>query len=144
MCACRPNQVRAAGGALSVGTYQSNQNAANTHTMTGAPGVGSLAIDSGGSHTHTATVTDPGHTHTYQFWPQTTAVIGSANFAQPTGTQSASTGSSVTGISVSNASAGAHTRTVSGTLTAGMLATASQGGTEARPEAAAVLFGVRY
>jgi hypothetical protein len=57
------------------------------------------------SHTHAATVTDPGHTHTF------TASV--TNFTSPTGNpicgaqvQSATTNSSFTGISVTNASAG--------------------------------------
>lgn len=57
------------------------------------------------SHTHTASVTDPGHTHTF------TASV--TNFTSPTGNpicgaavQSSTTNSSVTGISVTNASAG--------------------------------------
>ena len=57
------------------------------------------------SHTHAATVTDPGHTHTF------TASV--TNFTSPTGNpicgaavQSSTTASAVTGISVTNASAG--------------------------------------
>jgi hypothetical protein len=57
------------------------------------------------SHTHTASVTDPGHTHTF------TASV--TNFTSPTGSpacgaqvQSSTTASAVTGISVTNASTG--------------------------------------
>lgn len=57
------------------------------------------------SHTHTASVTDPGHTHTF------TASV--TNFTSPTGNpicgaqvQSSTTNSSTTGISVTNASTG--------------------------------------
>lgn len=57
------------------------------------------------SHTHAATVTDPGHTHTF------TASV--TNFTSPTGSpicgnqvQLSTTNSSTTGISVTNASAG--------------------------------------
>lgn len=57
------------------------------------------------SHTHSATVTDPGHTHSYQTYSQLrqdgTAVSGA--MTQPT---SGSTGSATTGISVTNASTG--------------------------------------
>jgi microcystin-dependent protein len=130
--------MRAAGGSLSVGTYQTSQNKAHSHSVSGTPAVGSLTTDSQGSHTHTATVNDPGHSH---------------NALQPTqsrndGTSVASlfafatlqaTSSNTTGISVTNASAGAHTHTVTGTLTAGSLGTVSDGGTEARPENGAVL-----
>lgn len=57
------------------------------------------------SHTHTASVADPGHTHTF------TASV--TNFTSPTGSptcgaavQSSTTASAVTGISVTNASTG--------------------------------------
>ena len=57
------------------------------------------------SHTHAATVTDPGHAHTF------TASV--TNFTSPTGNpicgapvQSSTTATAVTGISVSNATAG--------------------------------------
>jgi len=57
------------------------------------------------SHTHAATVTDPGHTHTF------TASV--TNFTSPTGSpicgaavQSSTTNSNTTGISVTNANAG--------------------------------------
>lgn len=135
--------LRAAGGSVLVGTYQSNQNAAHTHSVTGAPAVGTLTTDSQGSHTHTATVTDPGHTHSYQAG-QSASVFAGGGFAALGANIGAATGSSTTGISVANATAGTHTHGVTGALTAGTLATASQGGSEARPESAAVLFGIRY
>lgn len=59
------------------------------------------------SHTHTATVTDPGHTHTINSWDEDNAgsfnsagVNNSGGFNQP------STNSSVTGITVSNSTEG--------------------------------------
>ena len=57
------------------------------------------------SHTHTATVTDPGHLHTYQLDNET------HTYAQTAGSQyganiTANTGTSTTGITVANASAG--------------------------------------
>ena len=45
---------------------------------------------------------------------------------------------------VTNGSAGAHTHNITGAPGLGTLATASQGGTEARPESAAVLICIRY
>lgn len=141
--------LRAAGGSgPAVGTYQSNQNAAHTHTITGAPSAGTLGTDSQGSHTHTATPTDPGHTHTgsglgvpaFSGQPVTT---GSGNAGQGVnGVTTLST--STTGISVSIGSAGAHTHNITGAPGLGTLGTASQGGTEARPESAAVLICIRY
>ena len=55
------------------------------------------------SHTHTATVTDPGHLHTYS-----SPNIGGAtvNSASPTGGGTQNTGSAVTGISVANSTTG--------------------------------------
>lgn len=58
------------------------------------------------SHTHTATVTDPGHNHTYNTYGQLNVGTGSGTdvFAIPV--TSANTGSKVTGISVSNSTEG--------------------------------------
>lgn len=57
------------------------------------------------SHTHTATVTDPGHTHSV-----TAYTVGGNLFLQPSGQVSSNTslttGSSTTGITVSNSTAG--------------------------------------
>jgi microcystin-dependent protein len=134
--------LRAAGGSLSVGTYQSNQNAAHTHSITGAPAVSSLTTDSQGAHTHTATSTDAGHGHTYVGNPQSGSGTPSGN----TTTLNFPTSNTSTGfanITTTIASNGAHTHTVTGTLTAGTLATASQGGTEARPENGAVLVCIK-
>jgi len=57
------------------------------------------------SHTHTATVTDPGHVHTYTFKSTTGGTLegGDPNSVSNT---TVNTGSAVTGISVTNASAG--------------------------------------
>lgn len=58
------------------------------------------------SHTHTATVTDPGHTHSYTF---KSTVGGSSAGGDPNSINNASfdTGSSTTGITVSNSTEGA-------------------------------------
>lgn len=135
--------LRAAGGSIAVGTYQSSQNAAHTHLITGAPEVDSLTAESAGSHTHTASVTDPGHFHLFDRRDGGVNGGNIINGGVPIG-NTVATSSSTTGISVTIQSGGAHTHNVTGTLTAGTLATASQGSTEARPEAAAVLFGIRY
>lgn len=136
--------LRAGGGSgPAVGTYQANQNLAHSHTITGSPTVTSLTTDSQGTHSHTANVTDPGHSHTVGGATQTGLNAGS--FSGGNGlTNPGSTGGSATGITVGIVSNGAHTHTVTGTLGAGTLGTASSGGTEARPEAAAVLMCVRY
>ena len=69
---------------------------AETHTLTEAQ----LA-----AHTHTASVTDPGHTHTYD---KTQYTFASTNNATEVGTSEASTntGSATTGITVSNSTTG--------------------------------------
>ncbi len=140
--------LRAGGGAgPAVGTYQANQNLAHTHTITGAPGLGTLATDTQGAHSHTATVNDSGHAHTTQ------CVIpgGGSSFFSASGAASSvvqpwpNTGSSATGISVSLTTNGAHAHNVTGAPSVGSLATASSGGSgEARPESAAALICIRY
>lgn len=57
------------------------------------------------SHTHTATVTDPGHVHTYNTKTGTLAQSGSATQCW-VGDATANTGSVTTGISVSNSTTG--------------------------------------
>ena len=57
------------------------------------------------SHTHTATVTDPGHSHTVNTFNGSGAAAGGGNpFVAPSGTVTAAT--TTTGISVSNSTTG--------------------------------------
>lgn len=135
--------IRSTSGSLALATSQSNQNAAHTHTVTGAPAVGSLTTDSQGSHSHTANVTDPGHFHTGALNPAA-AYNSPGGATAVAGNSTTNTGSAVTGISVAIVAAGAHTHTVTGTLTAGTLATGSSGGTEARPESIVMLACINY
>lgn len=143
--------LRAAGGALGLGLYQSNQNAAHTHGVTGAPAVGTLTAASAGDHFHTASISDPTHAHTYQ--------QGTAGNQKPNGTGTApfdsnfqaATGAAFTGVRVNSSNgldtvntAGAHTHNVTGSLTAGTLGTASSGGSEARPESLTVYISIKY
>jgi len=62
------------------------------------------------SHTHTATVTDSGHTHSTGSTGSTGAYIGDGgaggNRTYPTGNGGSTTGSSTTGITVSNSTTG--------------------------------------
>jgi hypothetical protein len=141
--------LRSTTSTLTVGTYQANLNASHSHTLSGAPGVGTLGTDSQGSHTHTASVSDPGHTHAFgqtvrEFGNFGTggAVLG-AQFGNGTD-GSVTIASAAAGIGVSNASAGAHTHNVTGAPTLGTIAMATSGGTEARPEALAVCISIRY
>lgn len=133
--------LRSSSGSLSVGTYQANQNAAHTHTGTGTI---SGTTDNPGNHTHSNYLSDPGHSHggtiAYAFSGGPGSVGGGGSYGSQISAALDIT-TNVTGISLTNAAGGAHTHTVSGTCS---FTTASSGGTEARPEAAVVLFGIRY
>lgn len=76
--------------------------AGNTYAVNATGGSADAVVV---SHTHTASVTDPGHAHSYQTYSQLrqdgTATSGA--MTQPTG---GTTGSATTGISVTNASTG--------------------------------------
>jgi microcystin-dependent protein len=100
-----------AGSTYAVGATGGSADAtlvAHTHTFSGTTG-------SAGSHTHS--VNDPGHSHTYiknsGTGIETTGTIGAYDLLR--GNVTVSTGASGTGISL-NAN-GAHTHTVSGTNT---------------------------
>jgi hypothetical protein len=88
-----------------IGAFSDDSGTAKT-TITGS------ATQTGGSkdaivvsHTHTATVTDPGHVHTYTFKSITGGTLAGGD-ANSVGNTTFNTGSAVTGISVANASAG--------------------------------------
>jgi microcystin-dependent protein len=144
--------LRAAGGSLAVATTQSNQNLAHTHTFSGALTVGSLAMDSQGAHQHNVYLKDPTHFHVQTGGGGSGNTGGGGAFGNNlsnANTNNASTGmtiGSVNGVANDNltASAGAHTHTISGVPGLGTLATVSSGGSEARPENAAVLICIRY
>lgn len=112
---------RTATSTTRIGTVQSDQNKAHTHT-------GSGTSSSDGAHTHTINITDPGHTHTQKGTAANYANGGtgmtrlnSVDSAIDTGVQSATTG-----ITAASNTTGAHTHTYSFT-------SSSDGGTEARP-----------
>jgi microcystin-dependent protein len=140
--------LRSSSGTLAVGTSQSNQFAAHTHTLTGAPTAGTLGTDSQGAHTHTAT--DSGHGHAGSTVPsqgttQTGAGgqpgLGGNNTGVVNGTISIATGAA----NITVASAGAHIHNITGAPGIGTLANASAGsGTETRPEALVVVIAIRY
>lgn len=128
---------------IGVGTYQSNQNQAHTHGLSGALSVGSLSTDSQGSHSHTAT--DSGHSHVQH--PQTMYVASGPVVSGGTGSQInpvPGTSTNVGTANVSIAAAGAHSHNVTGIPGLGTLATVSQGGTESRPEAMGCIISIRY
>jgi hypothetical protein len=58
------------------------------------------------THTHTATVTDPGHKHTYQNYPPVFYTSTGGSFAGVQGATTNDTSTVTTGISVANANAG--------------------------------------
>lgn len=135
--------LRSRTASVAVATAQTSQNLAHTHTITGAPAVSSLTAASNGAHTHS--INDPGHSHTITNFVVDSTFVGGATavtlWRVLTGTPS--TSSSFTGISVN--SDGAHTHNVTGTLTAGTLATGSSGGSgEARPENISMVMCIRY
>jgi microcystin-dependent protein len=87
----------ATGGAIDH-THTYTQVVNHTHTIS--------ITDPGHNHTqnaHTHTVTDPGHTHTQQYANTTGTTGGATNAIIPTGTTT--TGSSTTGITLGNATA---------------------------------------
>jgi hypothetical protein len=140
---------RSRSASVAVGTTQANQNKAHTHAVSGS-------TDSQGDHGHTATstVTDNGHFHFVAASENSVTTLSSSNYFskswsvvgdgayQGQGTATAATlgksSTETTGITVAttNATSGAHTHSVTGTA-------ASDGGTEARPEAIAMIFAVK-
>lgn len=123
--------LRSTASGLAVGTTQSNVIKAHTHTAT-------VTEPSAGAHTHTATVTDPGHTHAVGVSSQ--AIFDGGSGATPDNVEKATgattSGSATTGITVSNASAGAHTH---GTT----VAISTDGSTETRPESIVAVFCIK-
>lgn len=75
--------------------------AGSTYSVDGTGGSADAIVV---SHTHTATVTDPGHVHTFVYEPGAAASGGGRNGVG--GTTPFSTNSQVTGISVSNSTTG--------------------------------------
>ena len=141
--------MRSSSGSLTVGTYQASQNLAHTHTVTGAPGVGTLGTDAQGAHTPSGAVTNGAIT-------SMTINVSSASG----GGGSMTTGGFSAGATFTNAgnglsftqnassftgnAVGTHVHNVTGAPSIGSLGTASSGGTEARPEAAVALICIRY
>lgn len=125
---------RSRSSATKVGDLQADQNQAHTHTLSV-----SGTTDSQGSHTHTATVTDPTHVHSNSVARGTNnGFSGANNMIYPgsanSGTIDWTSTAAATGITVSNASGGVHTHSVTSTGTSG-----SSGSTEARPLGIVVL-----
>jgi hypothetical protein len=99
---------RAGGGSgPAVGTYQSNQNAAHTHTVTGAPAVGTLTTDNPGNHTHASVLNDLGHTHNVSGIPTYNGgQVGGGGAAGAPATTVGSGSNNSTPMSITNAQPG--------------------------------------
>jgi|SRR5882672_1424780 len=141
--------LRSSSGSLTVGTYQANQNLSHTHTISGAPGVGSLGTDSQGNHSHTINVSDPSHTHGVSGTLASAAAVSGNNNGGGGGSFGVIQGAmninnAFTGITASSVATGAHTHNITGAPTVGSLANGSSGGTEARPESAVALICIVY
>jgi hypothetical protein len=139
--------LRSTTSTLAVGTYQANQNLAHTHA--GASFSGTTSGESNG-HTHTGSGTtsgdSPDHTHIagtgYAAAPAAPTVTGVAS--TPGSGNVSTTGASTRhthtySLTTSDVSSD-HTHTYSGTT--GTIP--SSGGSEARPEALAVVVSIRY
>jgi microcystin-dependent protein len=107
------------GGAASV-TLSATAMPIHTHELTG-----SLTTGSAGSHTHTTSVTDPGHSHTLPLIQQV-GTFGSQLHGAWNGGSTATT-ASTTGISVTVDTALAHTHSL--TLSGNTQSTGGSGGT---------------
>lgn len=85
-------------------------NAVNPNYTTAGAIVGSnsvtLALNQIPSHTHTAVVTDPGHSHTISTTSRVASTVGSEGILLPNSTVPYSTNSNTTGITVTNNPAG--------------------------------------
>ena len=135
---------RSSSGSLTVGTYQTNQNKSHTHTGSGSTGAESVdhthafsgttgTSNQSLSHTHTDT------TNTFAFNAGTGAFPINAN---TTASTTGATDLSSHNHSFSGTTSGdsvAHTHAYSFTTSTG-----SADGTEARPEAAVVMFVIKY
>jgi len=85
--------------------------AGSTYAVNGTGGVSSVTLTTNNlpAHTHTATVTDPGHTHSSNAQQQNTSnqLAGGGSFT--TASATATINSATTGISVTNSSTGSGT-----------------------------------
>lgn len=105
----RDRFIIGAGTTFSVGATGGSTTISVANLPSHTHGAGTLVADSAGAHTHT--ITDPGHTHSYNVSFQNGG--GDYNPSRFSAITGATTGSSTTGISVN--SSGAHTHTISGT-----------------------------
>lgn len=108
--------LRVVSGAASSGGSVAFTTAFASQSVTGTNDPYTLQIADIPSHTHTATVTDPGHFHTFTNTVAGGGVIIAAgtSYSNPSG----NTGTSTTGITVANSSTGGgggHTHTFTGT-----------------------------
>lgn len=133
--------LRSTTSTLTVGTYQANQNAAHTHSVSGTTSNESAFHTHSGTSVTSTMNSSADHTHNY------TAPSGSGGVAAGTNPVPIQTVTSTTTnanidhthnftFTTGNESV-QHTHSFSATTT-------SQGGTEARPESLAVIISIRY
>jgi len=134
--------LRSSSGSLAVGTYQANQNAAHTHT-----GSGTTSTENA-DHTHTYSGTtgsmnqNASHSHSSNAITGSTTTGGGGFSAGNNGSatiNAANTDHQHAYSGTTSGKSGTHSHTYSFTTSGG-----SADGTEARPESAVVLFGIRY
>ena len=143
--------LRAAGGSLAVGTYQANQNKSHTHTGSGTTATESVAHSHSGSGTTGGMQQNDPHTHGVTGTSSSNVVVG-ANSGGLTGPGTpgpvGAQGLAIESTSINHTHAFSvttgtesanHTHTYSFTTSAG-----SADGTEARPEALAVVISIRF
>lgn len=135
--------IRARSSSLAAGNFQSNQNASHTHTaIVFDPGHTHTATDSGHGHagsTGSSGVSDPGHTHLFNTYAgvASSSPGASGGNSYVSSSQGGATTSSTTGITVSTTVAVATgTANVTNALngTSISVSNTSVGGSEARPE----------
>jgi microcystin-dependent protein len=156
--------LRSRSGSVALATAQSDQNKAHTHGVSitsgnqsadHTHGVNAIS-NSNGDHSHTISITDPGHLHTTGTGGNSGLVASVGSASSGSGPQyvnngTLSTNSNTTGISASSDTTGAHTHTINVTsattsadhthLVSGN--TNSDGGTEARPTNLSAILCIR-
>lgn len=133
--------MRSRTASVTIGTYQSNQNKAHTHTGSGTTSTESASW----THSFSGTTSTESATHTHSYSQ------GTAGSQKPNGTGTQPFDNTSTGATTGTQSAN-HTHTYSGTTSTQSanhthtysFTTSSDGGAEARPEAMVGLLCIRY
>lgn len=139
--------LRSTTGSLTVGTYQASQNKSHTHTGSGTTSTESNDHTHTGSGTTSAMSANASHSHVENIpnfgagasWNNANGAANSGTFYSPLSTQATNTDHTHTYSFTTSGISAAHTHTYSFTTSTG-----SADGTEARPEALAVVISIRY